>query len=294
MPGGKLLRLPATGRLLVSTDLQGNLRDFRALATLFERRRAAGEELSLLFLGDLVHGPTIPLDRWPSHLGDYYQDASDDVVIELLALRERHPGRVHALLGNHEHAHAGGPPTSKFWEDEASHLEHRAGPVRTALMRGLFATLPLVALAPCGVVFTHGAPSAAPPTPEEIEAVEYTGHHDKWFDEIFAVPVLGPLLWSRWAEPHQARAFAEALGARVCLFGHDVAVEGYERIGEEQLLFSTSYGLVDGRKVYVELDLGGAYQSALELEEGREILPLYPEAAAALPPRNVQQPAWQR
>ncbi len=290
MTGGKLLRLPASGRLLVSTDLQGNLRDFRALATLFEARRAQGEALYLLFLGDLVHGPTIPREHWPSHLGEYYQDASDDVVVELLALRERHPGCVHALLGNHEHAHVGGPPTSKFWEDEATHLEHRAGPARTALIRGLFATFPLVALAPCGVVFTHGAPSAAPTTIEEIEAVEYGGHQDKWFDEIFAVPVLGPLLWSRWAEPVQARAFAAALGARLCLFGHDVAVEGFERIGEEQLLFSTSYGLVDGRKVYVELDLAARYESVAELQEGREIRPLFPAAAAALSP----QPAGPR
>jgi hypothetical protein len=285
MSGGKLLRLPASGRLLVSTDLQGNLRDFRTLAGLFEARRDAGEELHLLFVGDLVHGPTIPREHWPAHLGEYYQDASDDIVVELIALRARHPGRVHALLGNHEHAHVGGPPTSKFWEDEATHLEHRAGPVRTALLRDLFATFPLVALAPCGVVFTHGAPSAAPPTVEEIEAVEYTGHHDKWFDEIFAVPVLGPLLWSRWAEPVQARAFAAALGARICLFGHDVAVEGYEKIGDEQLLFSTSYGLLDGRKVYVELDLAARYGSVVEFEEGREIRPLYPDAAAALPPR---------
>ncbi len=110
---------------------------------------------------------------------------------------------------------------------------------------------------------------------EEVEAVEYDGHRDKWFEEILAVPVLGPLLWARWAEPETARAFAAALGGTICLFGHDVVPEGYERIGDEQLLFSTSYGLFDEHKVYVELDLAARYRTVHDLRAGAEILPLH-------------------
>ena len=58
----KLLRLPGHGKLLVSADLHGNYRDFLTIAHRFER---LGEDAHLLFLGDLVHGPYLPLSQWP-------------------------------------------------------------------------------------------------------------------------------------------------------------------------------------------------------------------------------------
>ena len=47
------------------------------------------------------------------------------------------------------------------------------------------------------------------------------------------------------------------------------------------MIVSTSFGLANAFKVYMELDLGGRYKSVHDLQEGREILPLYPQAAEA-------------
>src|SRR5688572_11204268 len=125
----RLLHLPARGRLLVATDLQGNLRDFDRMADLFRAALVENEgEAHLLFTGDLVHGPHLEPEEWPDFLGEYYRDDSMGVVEGFLDLRRKNPGKVHALLGNHEHGHCGGPHTAKFAPDEVELLESIVGP----------------------------------------------------------------------------------------------------------------------------------------------------------------------
>jgi hypothetical protein len=253
--------------------MQGNLQDFLRMLALFEEAPA---ESVLVFTGDLVHGPDPDTeDNWPDFLGTPYRDESPEVVRRFMEARERYPGRVHCLLGNHEHAHVGGPRTAKFHEDEALALEARMGPGPSGAMRTLFAQLPLVAVSPHGVVLLHAAPSARLTRPEELEAVTLEGYADWRIKEFFEVPVLGPTLWSRMAEPEQARAFLDALGGRIAIYGHDVVREGYERIGREQLCVSTSFALLDKDKVYVELDLAQVYPDVQSLRDGTELKKLY-------------------
>ena len=62
----RVLRLPDRGRLIVCTDLQGCLRDYRRIVEVFHElmERTEGDAY-LLFTGDLVHGPHIEPDEWP-------------------------------------------------------------------------------------------------------------------------------------------------------------------------------------------------------------------------------------
>jgi hypothetical protein len=277
----RVLRLPAKGRLLVATDLQGNMRDFDRMAALFVETQHATGDAHLLFTGDLIHGPHLEEHEWPDFLGEYYRDASMEVVDGFVALRDRFPGRVHALLGNHEHGHVGGPHTAKFAPDEVELLEMLIGPVAAARLRKVLRDLPLAAVAPCGVVFTHGAPAADIKSIHEVEDVALEGFSDDSPLDIFEVPVLGALLWARSAESSVARRFLKAMGGRVSIYGHDVIPEGFERIGDEQMIVSTSFGVADANKVYLELELAAKYKSVHDLREGHEIRPLYPAAFAA-------------
>ena len=59
----KLVRYPDRGRLLVAADLHGNLRDFLSIVARFE---GMGDDAHLLFLGDLLHGPLLLPEQWPS------------------------------------------------------------------------------------------------------------------------------------------------------------------------------------------------------------------------------------
>ena len=269
----RFLELPAKGRLLVGTDMQGNLKDFQQLARHF---RAAGPDAHLVLTGDLVHGPDEETAAdWPEHLGTAYVDESPAVMDAFIDEQHRAPGRVHCLLGNHDHAHIGGPVTSKFHEDEAGVLESTLGPEGTTKLRALVSTFPLVAWAPCGAVMLHGAPSADIRNPGQLEDIETDGYLDFDIERFMRVPILGSLLWSRMATAEQSKRFVKALRATVALYGHDVVREGYERVGDDQLCFSTSFGLYDERKVFVSLDLAAKYPDVHALREGSEILPLY-------------------
>jgi hypothetical protein len=279
----RVLRLPDHGRLLVCTDLQGCLRDFRRMVDLFEQALLDHQgDAHLLFTGDLIHGPHIDPEDWPDFLGEYYRDASGEVIMGYAALAAQYPGRVHALLGNHEHGHIGGPHTAKFAADEVALLEQILGPGATARMRGIIHTFALAAVSRCGAVFIHGAPAAQIDSIADIEAADLSGAGLASPLDVLDLPVLGRILWARSATVAEARRFLRATGGTMCIYGHDVVTEGYETTGDEQMVVSTSFGLYDQNKVYLSLDLAARYRSVHDLRIGHEILPLYPDKA---PPR---------
>jgi Calcineurin-like phosphoesterase len=277
--GRKVARLPNHGVLLVATDLQGNLGDFRALAKLHQRERDAGREAWLLLCGDLVHGPpeSLTAEAWPEHLGSFYEDRSAELVLEYMRYVRRCDSIC--LLGNHEHAHVGGPMVSKFHLDEAAVLEERLGPDVEAV-RGFLSGLPLVAVAPCGIVCIHGAPYATEPDLEAFERLAYDGYADVPLWRMLEAGTVGALLWARAATERQAGALLEAMHGRpgygFVAYGHDIVREGYECGDARQICVSTSFGCFDDAKTYLRLELDRHYEDTRALRPGHEILPLYP------------------
>ncbi|TMQ05436.1 MAG: serine/threonine protein phosphatase [Deltaproteobacteria bacterium] len=278
----RVLRLPDHGRLLVCTDLQGCLRDFERIVQLFEQALLDFQgDAHLLFTGDLIHGPHIDPEDWPDFLGEYYRDASGDLMMAYAGLTAKYSGRVHALLGNHEHGHIGGPHTAKFAADEVALLEQILGPSATARMRSIIQTFALAAVTRCGIVFTHGAPAAQIDSIAELEAADLSGAHYASPLEVLDTPIVGKILWARSATEAEARRFLRAMNGNVAIYGHDVIPEGFETIGDTQMVVSTSFGVFDTNKVYISLDLGAKYRTVGDLRIGHEILPLYPDKAPA-------------
>ncbi|MBA3454009.1 MAG: metallophosphoesterase [Deltaproteobacteria bacterium] len=276
-----MLRLPDRGRLLVCTDLQGCMRDYLRMVEIFEEALLTYQgDAHLLFTGDLIHGPHIDPEDWPDFLGEYYRDASGEVMIAYAGLAAQYPGRVHALLGNHEHGHVGGPHTAKFAADEVALLEQILGPAGTARMRGIIHTFALAAVSKCGAVFTHGAPAAQVDTIADVEAADLSGAaYDSPLD-VLDTPIVGKILWARSATGAEARRFLRGMGnGTMAIYGHDVTPEGYECVGDEQMVVSTSFGVYDSNKVYLSLDLAAKYRGVRDLRIGHEILPLYPDKA---------------
>lgn len=271
----RILELPATGSLLVCTDLHGNLRDFERMVERFTVLQAADHQPFLLFSGDLIHGPNLEPAQWPEHLGSFFRDQSAEIVERFLQLQQRYPGRIACLIGNHEHSHVGGPHTPKFWDDETAYFEQSVGPERAARYNAAFAEFPLVAVSQCGVAVTHAAPNVAIDQLEELE-VDYDGYDDMTIQSMYDGPVIARLLWSRSCPPTTARRFLEVInqtGAEhhFVVFGHDIVSAGYATIGDEQLQLSTSFGIADENKTYLELDLAAHYRSARELRLGVEL-----------------------
>jgi hypothetical protein len=269
---------------LFATDLQGNWGDYQRLKEIYAQEEALGSQPILLLCGDLVHGPggDIALrENWPDYLGTFYEDRSCELLLDFE--RWSSEARVASLIGNHEHAHVGGPVVSKFFEDEAGHLDELLGAHKERL-HAFLSTFPLLAVAPCGAAFTHGAPRATEATLDSFENLSYPGYEHFPLFDMYEVDTLGALLWARGASAERTKAFLEVVTLRdrpsaFCAYGHDVVRQGYEKEGEGQICVSTSYGLDDENKVYLRLDLAANYSSVHDLREGHEILKLHPEAA---------------
>jgi len=258
------------------------MRDFQRMVQIFEQALITYEgDAHLIFTGDLIHGPHIEPEDWPDFLGEYYRDQSGEVMIAYAGLAAQYPGRVHALLGNHEHGHIGGPHTAKFAADEVALLEHILGPAGTSRMRGIIHTFYLAAVSKCGAVFTHGAPAAVCESVADLEAADLSGAGFASPLDVLDTPIIGKILWARSATEAEARRFLRAMGGTMSIYGHDVIPEGYEKIGDEQIIVSTSFGLFDTNKVYLSLDLASKYRGVHDLRIGHEILPLYPDKAPA-------------
>ena len=276
--GRKAARLPDRGTLLVATDLQGNRRDYERLKQLYWEEEARGNEPVLALCGDLVHGPSPDLNAdgaWPEYLGTPYVDESADLIRDFEQLTRY--ARAFSLLGNHEHAHVGGPVVAKFYHDEAKVLDEALGADRDRI-HAFFESFPLVASGSCGIVLTHGAPKATEQTIEDFERLCYRGPDTTTFGMLSASTV-GKLLWARSATADEARALLRVTtgdGEGAVIYGHDIAIAGYDTAGREQMCVSSSFGVFDSCKTYLRIDLAKRYRSVHDLRPGHEILPLYP------------------
>ncbi|MBK8252452.1 MAG: metallophosphoesterase [Polyangiaceae bacterium] len=283
MSGGsvrRLVTLPERGRLIVSTDLQGNVGDFERVEEVFEHAAERPEGAVLVITGDLVHGPELAPDEWPDYLGSYYRGDSKRLLEKAKALADRHPGRVHYLLGNHEHAHVGGPVVAKFFPDEARRLEELLGPASTRQMKGWMRTWPFVAVAPkAGIVMLHAAPHAAIESASDLDKLPLDGFLDLTLADNGARAILAALLWARTTSSERAYSFLKAIlpTAKVAVYGHDVARQGFAIDREPLLCVSTSFGCFDGDKLYLDWDLSEPVTSARDLARDG-LHPLHPEA----------------
>ena len=281
------MHLPDQGVLLIATDLQGNRADYEAMKARYAAEDAAGHEPVLVFCGDMVHGPSMDLNvpgAWPEYLGAAYVDESAAIALDFMDFTRE--ARAFSLLGNHEHAHVGGPVVSKFYPDEAAVLEASLGQARDDVV-AFWSTWPLLAVAPCGLAMVHGSPAATMPSLEAWEGVDYGGFTGQApIAMLRRNQALGTVLWARSATEREAQAFLSTAlpdlgGEGVVVFGHDVVRSGYAKLGDRQLCVSTSYGLHDEDKTYLRVDLGGRYRSVADLSEGVELLPLYGAAPSA-------------
>lgn len=230
--------------------------------------------------GDLVHGPELNQADWPDYLGTFYHGDSKTVLEHARELQARYPGRVHYLLGNHEHAHVGGPVVAKFFPDEARRLEELLGDEGTREMRAWLRTWPLVAVARrARLVMLHAAPHAAIRAAEDLERLPLDSFEGPPDDELAGRNILGALLWARTTTTERAFDFLRALDpdARVAVYGHDVARAGFAVEREPLLCVSTSFGCFDGDKLYLDWDLAEPAENAARTAR-RGLRVLHPDA----------------
>lgn len=262
--------LPPRGQLLVSTDLHGNLEDWRALRAIFE---TGGPDLHWLVLGDLVHGPDVETAKQQPELYGF-SDESALLVDELHAVWKQHRDRVHFVLGNHDAGHLGFRHTAKFHPDEVEFLEQRMTVGQRARMTELFSSAALVALAPCGLVFSHGSGGDEVTSLAELDGV-LPPETDR------RRVAIGELLWCYGQQRAVTQRLLErfstesGLDLRVVVHGHDRDESGWFTEGDNQVQ-PVIFGAPRQNKRYLLVDLAARYDTPASLRERHEVLRLHP------------------
>jgi hypothetical protein len=272
--------LPSRGVLLISTDVHGNLGDFERLAALFRLERDHEPESHWVILGDVVHGPD-DTARASSPTLYGYPDQSMEIIDSLLSLEAAHPGRVHFVLGNHDHGHVGGPHPAKFHTDEVEALERGLSRAQRARLHGLFERAMLAAAAPCGLLMTHGSPDDSLTKLEDLDdvplAIEAMSPGQARVLRSVLTSYGQPEAVSRRMLENVSRASGLALG--VVVHGHDRDEAGFFREGAHQAC-PVIFGAPRENKRYLRVDLGARYADSTALRDGVEVLRLYDPPAA--------------
>jgi hypothetical protein len=266
--------LPARGTLFVSTDLHGNGEDFRALRARFLHAVERDPQVHWAVLGDTVHGPDeASRSESPELYG--YPDESGAIVVELLGLRQRYPERVHYVLGNHDHAHIGGPRTRKFYDDEAATLEARLSSAERTALRALFTTAKLALLSPCGALLCHGSPDDTLRAAADLDAIPLEPARC----DAYQRRVLATFLTSYGQRGEVTARLLQRLSAgcpplTFVVHGHDRDESGWFIEGDNQAC-PVLFGAPRAHKRFLRLDLSARYPSVHALREGVEILRLH-------------------
>ena len=102
----KFIQLPAKGRLLIVTDLHGNLQDYEKYIDLWD---CDNPENHLVFVGDFIHSTD-------------ENDGSIEIIDDVIDKFNKYPN-FHPLLGNHEWSHIVGSPVFKGFNNQTHDFE---------------------------------------------------------------------------------------------------------------------------------------------------------------------------
>ena len=243
----QVIHLPAEGEVYIAGDIHDNRRNFDKLL------RAADLDNNPqrhLILQELIHG---------DHIDAGGCEGSWEILYRAAEMKCDRPGQVHFLLANHDLAQIHGEGIMKagasVCEAFNAGVKRDFGDKRYAVgvaITEFLLSFPLAARAPNGLFFCHSMP-----TDEQIETFDFS---------VFDRPLTGPdykrkvgpvyqLIWGRNTSPEGAAKFADRMGARVCITGHQSQESGYLTNGERQLIIASEHN----QGVFLAADLAAEY-----------------------------------
>jgi predicted phosphodiesterase len=267
--------LPNEGKLMVSTDLHGNAEDFFALRDRFLSLFSLDSHSHWVILGDLVHAPNAASRSEYPQLYDY-GDGSIEIVQAVSDLIATYPERIHFVLGNHDHAHIGGPRTAKFYPDEAAQLESSLTSTQITTLHTLFQSALLAISTTSGLFLSHGAPGIELDSISEINDLPL--NQSLWTPQQHCI--FEHLLGSYGQPPEKADLFllriSKLTGIKhtIIIHGHDRDEDGFFTEGHNQCC-PCIFGSPKYKKSYLLLDLASYYRDVSQIRRGIELFYLH-------------------
>jgi len=214
--------------VMITGDLHGHRRNFNLIQKTADLDQNPRRHL---VLQEVCHGgPT-----YPKNGGCMSHAVLEDVA----QLKVKYPQQVHFILGNHELAELADYPIQK--NKQMLNLLFRLGlqqmygsaidRVRDAFSLFL-QTCPLAVRLSHGVFISHSLP----------EKVDLNGFDDSIFsrrlkkEDFLEHTGVFDLVWGRDYRPNNAKAFAEAVDARILITGHEPCPNGHRAPNPQQII----------------------------------------------------------
>lgn len=230
----KFIQLPAKGRLLVVTDLHGDLEDYEKYIDMWD---CNNPDHHLVFVGDFIHATC-------------EDDGSIEIIDDVIEKYEKYPN-FHPLLGNHEWSHIVRSPVFKGFNNQTQEFEDLIKKKKGSLEPYLtdyvefFKSMPLFVQTENGLFISHTGPSRFIHSMNDFNMI---------FDNDYNYDLLHDFLWNRYDNDYSVadvEGFLEIIGSNCMVVGHTV-VDGYFTYGN-QLIVSSSFG--SDNKAYLDVDL---------------------------------------
>jgi serine/threonine-protein phosphatase PP1 catalytic subunit len=233
MNNNKLIELPDYGRLIVVSDIHGNLDDYNMYLNLWDE---SDPDFHIVFLGDLIHS----IDE---------NDGSVEILDDVIDKSDL--PNFHTLLGNHEWAHILNMEIYKNNEELTTKFENlvsfKKGFIEPSLTNyiKLFKTMPYFVKTANGLFLSHAGPSAYVTNIESFNKMLESDHSN---------PLLTDMLWNRYYYDYtkgHVKNFLKVVGSKYMIVGH-TPIESYKVLGK-QMIISSSFNT--NVKTYLDIDL---------------------------------------
>lgn len=247
----QVVHLPDEGEVWMSGDLHDHRSNFNKLIAAAD---LGNHPRRHLILHELIHG---------DYFDENHADGSWQSLYRAAELKCDHPEQVHFLLANHDLAQIHGEGIMKaglsvceaFTEGLKRDFGAQWNNVNIAII-DFFLSFPLAVRSNSGLFFCHSLP-----TDRQIEEFDFT---------VFDRPLTGAdyqrrtgpvyqLIWGRGVTPAGAAAFADKVGAKLIVTGHQPQDNGYLANGDRHLIIASehSQGVFLPLKLNQEYDMQG-------------------------------------
>jgi hypothetical protein len=243
----QVINLPAEGDVWIAGDIHDHIRNFEKFVRAAD---LANNPQRHIILQELIHGDKIDASG---------AEGSWEILYKAAELKCDFSGQVHFLLANHDLAQIQGEGIMKagvgvceaFAAGVKRDFGDRSAVVTVALAEFLL-SLPLAVRAPNGLFMCHSLPAD-----EQLKSFDYS---------IFNRPLAGPdykrrtgpvyqLVWGRKTSPAGITEFADKVGAKLLIVGHQPQESGYAVIGDRLLIIASDHN----QGVFVTADLDEEY-----------------------------------
>jgi len=230
---GQVINLPPESEVWVTGDLPDHRRN---LDKLLHVAKLSSNPNRHLILHEVIHG-------------DYYDangaEGSWNTLYRIAQLKCDFPKQIHFMFANHDLAQIHGEGIMKAGQSvcEAFNAGVKrdfgtASGIAQAAMTEFLLSFPLAIRTPGGIFISHSLP-----TDEQIPNFDFSvfdraltpNDYRRKFGSVYQ------LIWGRKTTPNGAAQFAEKVGARILITGHQPQESGYFANGDRHLIIASDH-----------------------------------------------------